>query len=338
MTRRALQLCPNDHPPFVDVCAGFEAALGSLGYEVTTVFFAAAGVGPPPPGTRRFRPPRRLRELAGGRVVDLLLTHRYKGYLAGAAVPSLAQVSLSHGFGMFRRRRRRWRTRLNRKRVAFAGVSGAVAAELAEHLGRPCATLPNAIDLPALGARLLERPAARQALGLPAQGFLVGVVGRLHWWKRPALAVEGFRRARPHLGDARLVFLGDGDLAASIPRAPDITLAGFVPDAARYFRAFDVVLSTSTVREAFGMSLVEALGAQVPVVCADQPGPREALGGCARFFPDADADALAKALVAVSQGRDAAMQAAGRRHVAEHLSVEAAAARLAALARPLAAA
>lgn len=331
MTRRALQLCPNDHPPFGDICDGFEAALTQLGFEVTTVFFAPAGV-VPASATRRYVPPAKLRRLAEAQALDLVLTHRHKGYRAGVACAGRMQLSLSHGFGMFKRRRRRWRHRLTRRRVAFAGVSTAVADEMARHLGHPCATLPNPIDVAALRARLMDRRAARKALGLGAGDYVVGVVGRLHWWKRPMLAVEGFSRARSTLGpSAKLVFLGDGALASSIPRRPDITLAGFVPDASRYLRAFDVVLSTSTQREAFGMSLVEALAAQVPVVCADQPGPREALGGCARFFDGADADALAAALGAARCGPNDALSAAGYRHVVENLSVPALASRLAAL-------
>jgi len=69
----------------------------------------------------------------------------------------------------------------------------------------------------------------------------------------------------------------------------------------------------------------------VPVVCADQPGPREALGGCARFFDGADADALAAALGAARCGPNDALSAAGYRHVVENLSVPAVASRLVAL-------
>lgn len=331
MTRRALQICPNDHPPFGDICDGFEAALAQLGFDVTTVFFAPAGVAPAP-ATRRYGRPAELRRLADRVAFDLVLTHRYQGYRAGTACAAHQQVSLSHGFGMFQRRRRRWRGRLTRRRVAFAGVSTAVADEMAGHLGHPCATLPNPVDVETMRAGLIDRPAARRALGLGAGAYVVGVVGRLHWWKRPLLAVEGFSRAQPTLGPAaQLVFLGDGALASRMPRRPDITLAGFVPDASRYMRAFDVVLSTSTEREAFGMSLVEALAAEVPVVCADQPGPREALGGCARFFDGADADALATALVATRQAPDAGLSQTGYRHVVENLSVSAGANRLAAL-------
>ena len=215
----------------------------------------------------------------------------------------------------------------------FAGVSSAVADDMARDLGRPCATLPNPIDHAALQANLLSRAEARDALGVAKDAYAIGVVGRLHWWKRPTFAVEGFRRALPKLGsDAQLVFVGSGDEAERLPKAPNIVLAGFVPEAPRYLRAFDVVLSTSTAREAFGMSLVEALAASVPVVCADQPGPREATGGCARYFDGNDVDALAAALVAARRERDSA--ATGQIHVAGNLSPSAVAKRLAALVDP----
>lgn len=327
MTLRALQICPNDHPPFVTVCSGFEAALQALGYAVATVFFASTGLSD---GARRYLTPRALPALAAGRPFDAVLTHRYKGYRAGLAVPSRAQVSLAHGFGMFRRRRRRLRQRLTRKAVAFAGVSTAVAEDLARDLKHRCSTLPNPIDQEALQASLLDRNAARSVLGISADAYVIGVIGRLHSWKRPMLAAEGFRRAQPALGDdARLVFVGSGRLESAVPQAPDIALTGFVPEAHRYLRAFDVVLSTSTNQEAFGMSLVEALAAGVPVVCADQPGPREATGGCARFFDSDHADALAEALIAAR--RQGFSATPGYRHVAENLSIAAVSQRLEAL-------
>ena len=326
----ALQICANDHPPFPDVCAGFADALEIIGYAVTTIYLeAAAGEAP----GRRYLSRQALPALAGDGAFALVLTHRHKGWRAGLRVNSRRQVSLAHDFGMVRGWRRRIRARATRKSVAFAGVSSTVAEDLRQDLGRPCATLPNPIDHSVLQQNLLSRAEARRALGLAMDAYAIGVIGRLHWWKRPAFAVEGFRRALPALGsDAQLVFVGSGDEAERLPRASNVVLAGFVPEAPRYLRAFDVVLSTSTAREAFGMSLVEALAASVPVVCADQPGPREATGGCARYFDGDDADALAAALVAARREGDSA--AAGQRHVAENLSPSAVAKRLATLLDP----
>lgn len=314
----ALQICPNDHPPFPAVCVGFAAALEALGYSVTTVFLAPARGGVDVPG-RRYMARDALPPLAAKRPFAVVLTHRYKGYRAGCAVDSRLQISLAHDFGMLRGWRRRLPARLTRKRVAFAGVSTAVAEDLARDAGRPCATLPNPVDPVALQEQALDRTEARRVLGLAADGYCIGVVGRLHWWKRPAFAVEGFQRALAELGgDAQLAFVGSGEEAKRLRQGPNIVLAGFVPEARRHLRAFDVVLSTSTEREAFGMSLVEALAAGVPVVCADQPGPREATGGCARYFDSNDPDALAAALVAARREGDSA--AAGHQHVVRNLS------------------
>ena len=331
----ALQICPNDHPPFPAVCAGFATALEALGYSVTTVYLAPARGGAEVPG-RRYISRRALPALAAENPFAVVLTHRYKGYRAGCAVDSRAQISLAHEFGMLRGWRRRLPARLGRKhkQVAFAAVSSAVAENLARDAGRPCATLPNPIDHAALREELLEPAEARRALGLAADGYCIGVVGRLHWSKRPAFAVEGFQRALAALGnDALLVFVGSGEEAQRLRQGPNVVLAGFVPEARRCLRAFDVVLSTSTAREAFGMSLVEALAANVPVVCADQPGPREATGGCARYFDGNDPDALAAALIAARREGDSA--AAGHRHVVRSLSPNATAERLRKLLPPL---
>ena len=37
-----VQLCPNDHPPFFDICRVYQAAGESLGYKVLTFFLSPA--------------------------------------------------------------------------------------------------------------------------------------------------------------------------------------------------------------------------------------------------------------------------------------------------------
>jgi len=38
---RALQICPNDHPPFLDLCRNHAAALEQAGMEVDTIYLGA---------------------------------------------------------------------------------------------------------------------------------------------------------------------------------------------------------------------------------------------------------------------------------------------------------
>ena len=147
--------------------------------------------------------------------------------------------------------------------------------------------------------------------------------------KNPLLAVAGFQRAARELGsDAELVFVGHGDMESHIPRADNIRLTGFVADASRYLRAFDVILSTTTLREPFGMIFLEAMLAGVPVVCTDQPGPREVLGEYARFVPDRDPDAVAKVLVATRRETGSPHADCGYQRVVANFSIDAVATKL----------
>jgi len=330
--RRALQVCPNDYPPFLSICGGFHEVLSGLGFDTTTVFFESRGSRED--GGEEIELPRYFvgykefpRFVKNRGPFDIILTHRYKGYRAALPVTSRVQISLAHEFGMFARRRRRWRQSLDRKRVLFAGVSTAVSEDISRDIGKKTSTLPNPVNVQAMQSALVSRGAARSALGEKDTDYLVGVVGRLHPKKNPLLAAKAFRCASDELGpEAKLIFVGDGELEDQLPCNETVSVIGFIPNVKRYMRAFDLVLSTSTPQEAFGMSLVEALVARVPVICTDHPGPREALGEAVKYVPDNDARALAAALI--ESKREAALRATkradmGYRHVVDEFSISA---------------
>ena len=154
--------------------------------------------------------------------------------------------------------------------------------------------LPNPIDAARVRAGVRPRGAARAALGVPDDAFVVGVVGRLHPKKDPLRAVHVFARYRAEDQAAYLVFIGTGPLRDQVAReaGDGVVLAGFRSDARELLGAFDVLLSCSTRSEAFGLALLEALAAGTPVVAADQPGPRFVLGQCGSYF-QTDAELLA---------------------------------------------
>ena len=335
-TRRIVQLCPHDHPPFVAVCQGHAAALGSLGYEVETVFFETRGVGPRAADDARYAPPAQLVDIVGGMAVQALVSHRYRGYRAGLdlahrlGIPT--HIAIAHEFGLFNRPLRRLRRRLARRPTRFAAVSEPVAEELrASGINAP-AVLPNPLDAAGLRATLRTRAEARALLGLAADAFAVGVVGRLHPKKAPMQALHAFQHAFDSTASdtgtpkARLVFVGDGELRAALEAAADarVVFAGFRSDATRLLRAFDVLLCCSTRHEAFGLALLEALAADVPVLCADRPGPRFVLGDCGYYFTDGDQ--LSAALAAARRDRISAPPGAARR-IEREFSVAALAAR-----------
>ncbi len=303
-----LQVCANDHPPFADICRYHAVAAAVLSWRTETVMLEPRGAVAdpafhyPPAGLEAC-----LAELLGGAQPVLTLCHRYRAYRAvmTTGIVRSPVVAVAHEFGFFRRRRRRWQRRWDRlrrrPRVAFAGISDAVAAEIAAATGEAL-LLPNGIDLPRADAARLSRADARARLGLSGQAFAVGVVGRLHPKKRPELAVAAFARAAAYMPEAELVLVGDGELAATVRRMAKplpVTLAGFVPEAGRLMAAFDLLLLPSGSREAFGMVALEAMAAAVPVLSGPAPGPRFVLGDTGRWFVADDPDEAGRALLAL---------------------------------------
>ena len=315
----ALQLCPNDHPPFVEVCAGHARALAVLGYRVHTVFFESRGFAPPstPAAPVDFAAIDDLPAIVRHEQPTLLISHRYRAYRAAARLarrlPNPAHIAVAHEFGLFARHARRWRRRLaGDGDTRFAGVSDAVAEDLrAAGVASPV-VLPNPIDADALRRQLRPRADARAELGLSATDFAIGVIGRLHPKKDPRRALRAFKRVQDANRNARLVFLGDGELRAELERdaGTRVLFAGFRGDVRGLLGALDAVLACATAQEAFGLSLLEALTADVPVICADRLGPRFVLGDCGVYFDsDSDLDAALKQAWQLGFAGDAARRA-----------------------------
>ena len=115
--RDALQLCPNDHPPFRGVCAGHAKALEVLGFRVRTVFFEARGSASPPADSGVvYGHPRDRRSVVAGLRPELLVSHRHRAYRAGVGLARRmsipVHVVVAHELGMFARTTRRLRRRL----------------------------------------------------------------------------------------------------------------------------------------------------------------------------------------------------------------------------------
>ena len=156
---------------------------------------------------------------------------------------------------------------------------------------------------------------ARDKLGLPEQAWIVGNVGRLHPDKDQATLLRGFAQALPRLpAGSLLAVMGAGPLeqrlkalAQELGVGDSVRFLGKVPEARRYFKAFDVFALTSD-HEPFGMVLLEAMVAGVPVICSDCGGGREVVDGTGRLFALGNAGELAQALIAESgEHRDRAM-------------------------------
>ncbi|MBI6940801.1 glycosyltransferase [Pseudomonas putida] len=321
---RILQFCHGYDGPFLDCARQYASLFQGSGYKVTTVFLTGAADPQVAAGCAsdevlflefsskavrglKLGAIRALRRIAGERDFSFCIAHRFKPIYVTLLATGLPVIGVHHAFGDYQRKGRRLFANLFSKRLSLLGVSDAVRDDmrrcLAQWPAERIQTLYNRIDIPALQAALVPRAEARQALGLDAQAWVVGNVGRLHPDKDQATLLRGFAEALPALPvGARLAILGKGRLegtlkalVAELGIAGQVDFLGQVPDARRYFQAFDV-FALSSDHEPFGMVLLEAMVAGVPVLATACGGAREVVEGVGVLFPLGDAAQLAQGL------------------------------------------
>ncbi|MCD9872244.1 glycosyltransferase [Streptomyces guryensis] len=262
----------------------------------------------------------RLTRLIRSGGYDLVHTHLYRACLYGRIAARLAGVravvATEHSIGDTRLEGRPLTPgvralylageRLGRTTVAVSPTVG----ERLRHWGVPGArirVIPNGIDAPRFRFDEVGRKKARAFYGLPQDVYVVGGVGRLAAGKRFELLV----RALPQLpGDVRLLLVGGGPeeemlrrIARELGVADRMVLTGErpylpdpgddAPDLVALLSAMDVLASPSA-EESFGLAVVEALAAGLPVLYANcpavedlppeaAPGARRVVGGAAAY-------------------------------------------------------
>ena len=181
--------------------------------------------------------------------------------------------------------------------------------------------VPHAVDNDRFGAasalrREPARHAARQALGLPADAFVVLFCGKLEAKKRPLDLVAGLSaiNARVHLAIA-----GSGPLESAVRNAAatagvPVSFLGFVnqSEMPRVYAAADCLVLPSDHRETWGLVVNEALAAGLPCVIADSVGCAPDLGTAETGGTYATADPVeVPRLIGEAVQRVRAMAAAG---------------------------
>ena len=322
--RHVLQFCHGYDGPFLDCARQYASLFAGSGYRVTTVFLTGAADPDVAAGCAsdevlfmefsskairglKLGAIRELRKIAASRNFSFCIAHRFKPIYIALLATGLPVIGVHHAFGDYKRRTRKLFANLFRKRLSLIGVSDAVRDDMRKCLpkwptGR-ISTLYNRIDIDAVQASQLPSAEAREALGLAADGWVVANVGRLHPDKDQATLLQGFAKALPALpAGSQLVILGQGRLeqdlkalAHELAISEQVKFLGQVPDARRYFRAFDV-FALSSDHEPFGMVLLEAMAAGVPLLATACGGAKEVVEGVGVLFPLGDADNLAQGL------------------------------------------
>lgn len=342
--KRVLQFCHGYDGPFLDCARQYASLFAGSGYKVTTVFLTGAADPQVAAGCAsdeviflefnskairglKLGAIRALRRIVASRQFSFCIAHRFKPIYIALLGSRLPVVGVHHAFGDYLRGSRQLFANLFSKRLSLLGVSDAVRDDMRKCLPKwpveRIQTLYNRIDIEALQASQVPAAQAREALGLDPQAWIVGNVGRLHPDKDQATLLRGFAQAQPQLpAGARLAILGKGrleqalkDQAAALGIAGQVDFLGQVPDARRYFRAFDA-FALSSDHEPFGMVLLEAMVAGVPLLATACGGAVEVVEGVGILFPLGDAERLGQGLQHL-----AALDAGQRQECAEHMLV-----------------
>ncbi|MFK8330901.1 glycosyltransferase [Pseudomonas sp. BJa5] len=332
--KRVLQFCHGYDGPFLDCARQYASLFSGSGYKVTTVFLTGAADPQVAAGCAsdevlflefsskairglKLGAIRALRRIVATRDFSFCIAHRFKPIYIALLGSRLPVIGVHHAFDDYKRGSRQLFANLFRQRLSLLGVSDAVRDDMRKCLVKWPAeriqTLYNRIDIEALQAIQVPAAEARQVLGLDPQAWIVGNVGRLHPDKDQATLLRGFAQALPQLpAGARLAILGKGRLeqalkaqAAELGIAGQVDFLGQVPDARRYFRAFDA-FALSSDHEPFGMVLLEAMVAGVPLMATACGGAIEVVEGVGILFPLGDAERLGQGLqhlAALDQGQ-----------------------------------
>jgi glycosyltransferase involved in cell wall biosynthesis len=157
-------------------------------------------------------------------------------------------------------------------------VSEQAAVTLFGQAGRPWHTMPCGVDLAAF-VGLPPRAEVRATLGLPANAFVIGHVGRMVEEKNHRLLIEITAALVARQPQSHLLLIGDGPLrpviAAQVARlglAGHVTFLGARPDVPALLAALDVFVLPSR-HEGFPVAAVEAQAAGLPCVLSNAIPP-----------------------------------------------------------------
>ncbi|AVE06791.1 glycosyltransferase [Pseudomonas palleroniana] len=323
--RQVLQFCHGYDGPFLDCARQYASLFAGSGYKVTTVFLT--GVADPGVAAAcasdevlfmeysskairglKLSAIAQMRKIAASRNFSFCIAHRAKPIYIALLGTGLQVIGVHHASGDYQRRGRRLFASIFQKRLSLLAVSDAVRDDIRRCLPKwPAAriqTLYNRIDVEALQGQQVSKDEARDALGLSPDEWVVGNVGRLHPDKDQATLLKGFALALAQLpAESKLAILGSGRLeqdlksqARELGIADRVLFLGQVPNARLYFRAFDA-FALSSDHEPFGMVLLEAMAAGVPLLATACGGAREVVEGVGILFPFGDAEHLAQGLV-----------------------------------------
>lgn len=230
-----------------------------------------------------WRAKRQLIDRLRAAPVDIMHAHTRVAQVAAAAVSgklSIPYVATWHGF---------FRRNLGRKLWPCAGdrtiaISEPVRAHLIRDFHVPesrIRLIPHGIDPSPFQSPVgaAEKIALRERLGIPAEAPIIGTVARLVASKAVHQLLQAFPAICQRHPDARLLIVGDGQerraleqLAVALGIKPQVHFTGSLPSTRAALSLMRVFVFMPADKEGFGLSLLEAMASQLPIVALRRGG------------------------------------------------------------------
>ena len=182
----------------------------------------------------------------------------------------------------------------------------------------------------------------RKELDCMPDQMLVGLVGRLDWWKGHEFFLEAMAEVASKNNNIKGLIIGglaelsyDSSkryldrlhvMVKSLGLGEKIVFTGHRNDVPRLIAALDVVVHASSTPEPFGLTVIEGMAAGKPVVATSAGGVLDIIedGVNGLLVPCKDSKAMASAILQILSDRDKAKQMglAARRRVTEKFTVQ----------------
>jgi phosphatidyl-myo-inositol alpha-mannosyltransferase len=199
----------------------------------------------------------------------------------------------SKGYALFNRY---FQKRLDKLSAAIA-VSHSTTVALNRYFSADWRIIPNGIDVDVFNPHAARPPEIRP--DVPSILFL----GRFDPRNGLDTLIEAFRRVKARGYEAQLVVVGDGPLRdhyyALAGGDADITFVGSVLEGRPSYYANCSMYACPTTKASFGITLLESMACETPIICSDILGFRDVVENDreALMVPCGDIDALTDAIV-----------------------------------------
>jgi glycosyltransferase involved in cell wall biosynthesis len=231
----------------------------------------------------------KLRRLCVDRRIQIVHSHDYKTNILALLLSKLEHIipiSTAHGWTGYSRREKVYYA-IDKVILKYFPVVIAVSSQIKQELiqrgmlPEKIRVLLNCIDHTTHRRIHSQQLAARQHLGLPADKFILGAVGRLEEQKCFDLLLEAFAELCRHHVNLFLAIVGDGslhkdlsDLITRLNLSECCKLLGHQQDIVTAHHAFDMFVQSSKY-EGTPNAVLEAMAMETPIIATNVGGTSE---------------------------------------------------------------